>query len=151
MPLSLEEIVAAYQSGAESYPGGKKLAARSRALWDSAQAPGSAQVGTVSVRDSARRRWAVDVRRDARGRYLQLRPIGIDLERFRASADGYLPGAWLPIGQLEWTAFAIFAAGEHGGEGHADDGELAAHVNRLLDRMVRDAQHQGLVFDEDEA
>jgi len=27
---------------------------------------------------------------------------------------------------------------------------LAVQVRRLLDRMVREAQHQGLVFDEDE-
>lgn len=50
----------------------------------------------------------------------------------------------------EWTAFALLAAGEHGGGGHVEDEELALQVARLLDRMVREAQHRGLAFDEDE-
>jgi len=149
MPPSLEEIVAAYEAGAASHPGGKALPPGARARWDVAHAPGDRQIGTVLLRDSARRQWAVDVRRDARGRYLQLRPIGIDLERFRASADGHRPDEWLPVAPLEWTAFALLAAGEHGPEGH-DDEELALQVRRLLDRLVREAQHRGLAFDEDE-
>jgi hypothetical protein len=150
MPLSLPEIVAAYQAGAESYPNHKTLAARSRALWAAVREAGETRIGSVTLRDSARRNWAVDVRRDHRGRYLQVRPIGIDIERFRASADGHLPQEWLPIEEVEWTAFALFAAGEHGGSGHLEDEELTVQVARLLDRMVREAQHRGLAFDEDE-
>jgi hypothetical protein len=144
MPLSLEEIVAGYQAGATSHRNGKRLAHGARARWDAAQA------GTLLLRDSARRQWGVDVRRDGRGRYLQLRPIGIDIERFRASADGHRPAEWLPIAPLDWTAFALVAAAPHGPDGQEEDEELAAQVRRLLDRMVREAQHRGLAFDEDE-
>lgn len=150
MPLTLEEIVGAYEAGASAHKNGKRLAEGGRALWEAAQAPADSELGTVTMRDSARRQWGVDVRRDRRGRYLQLRPIGIDIERFRASADGHRPSEWLPIPALHWTAFALFAHGSRGGEGHVEDDELAVQVRRLLDRMVRDAQHQGLVFDEDE-
>ena len=148
MPLPLEEIVADYAAGAASHRDGTKLLASSSAIWARVQSPTSAQVGIVSLRDSARRQWAVDVRRDGRGRYLQFRPIGIDLERFRASADGHLPSEWLPIDDLGGSAFAIFSAAGGGEDG--PDGELAFHVRRLLDRMVREAHHGGLVFDEDE-
>jgi hypothetical protein len=150
MPLPLDEIVAAYEAGVESHQSGKRLAEGARALWDATQAPSVAQIGTVLLRDSARRQWGVDVRRDGRGRYLQFRPIGIDIERFRASADSRLPAGWLPIAPLEWTAFALFSAMAHGPEGHTEDDELAVQVRRLLDRMVREAQHLGLAFDEDE-
>jgi hypothetical protein len=150
MPLSLPEIVAAYQAGAETYPNHTPLPPDARALWAAAEGSGPGQVGSVTLRDSARRTWAVDVRRDQRGRYLQFRPVGIDIERFRASADGHLPGEWLPIEKLEWTAFALFAAGKQGGSGHVEDEELAVQVTRLLDRMVREGQHRGLAFDEDE-
>lgn len=148
MPLSLEEIVAGYEAGATSHANGKPLAEGAAALWAGTTAAG--QVGTVLLRDSARRQWGVDVRRDQRGRYLQLRPIGIDIERFRASADGHRPSDWLPISPLEWTAFALLAGGTHGPEGHVEDDELSIQVRRLLDRMVREAQHRGLAFDEDE-
>jgi len=150
MPLPLEEIIADYQAGATSHQNGKGLAEGARARWDAAQSPAAGQLGTVMVRDSARRQWGVDVRRDGRGRYLQLRPIGIDIERLRASADGYRPAEWLPIAPLDWTAFALVAAGPHGPEGQEEDEELAVQVRRLLDRMVREAQHLGLAFDEDE-
>jgi len=150
MPLSLQEIVADYEAGATSHQHGKKLADGARALWEAAHAAADGQVGTVLLRDSARRQWGVDVRRDGRGRYLQLRPIGIDIERFRASADGYKPAEWLPIAPLDWTGFALLSAGTHGPGGHDEDEELVVQVRRLLDRMVREAQHQGLVFDEDE-
>jgi hypothetical protein len=150
MPLSLEEIVAGYQAGATSHQNGKRLAEGSRARWDAAQAATAGQVGTLLLRDSARRQWGVDVRRDGRGRFLQLRPIGIDIERFRASADGYRPSEWLPIAPLDWTAFALVAAGPPVPEGQDADEELAVQVRRLLDRMVREAQHRGLAFDEDE-
>jgi hypothetical protein len=150
MPLSLDEIVAAYEAGAGAHRNGKGLAAAARKLWEEAQGPASGQVGTVVLRDSARRQWGVDVRRDGRGRYLQLRPIGIDIERFRASADGHRPAEWLSITPLQWTAFALFSAGAQGPEGHAEDEELAVQVRHLLDRMVREAQHRGLAFDEDE-
>ncbi|MFO0581661.1 MAG: hypothetical protein U0229_05280 [Anaeromyxobacter sp.] len=132
MPLSLEELVA-------------------RHPFRAAVASPSGALGTVDLEDSARRQWAVDVRRDPRGRYLQFRPIGVDLERFRASADGHRPDEWLGITPLEWTAFALVAGGPRGAEAAGDEAELAQHVRRLLDRMVRDAQHRGLVFDEDEA
>ena len=150
MPLSLEEIVADYQAGATSHQNGKRLADGARARWDAVQARAAGQLGTVVLRDSARRQWGVDVRRDGRGRYLQLRPIGIDIERFRASADGHRPAEWLPIAPLDWTAFALVAAGPGSPEGQEEDGELAVQVRRLLDRMVREAQHRGLAFDEDE-
>lgn len=148
MPQSLEQVVAAYEAGATSHASGKPLAEGASALWAGTAAAG--QVGTMLLRDSARRQWGLDVRRDHRGRYLQLRPIGIDIERFRASADGHRPAEWLPIAPLEWTACALYAGGAHGPEGHAEDEELGREVRRLLDRMVRDAQHGGLVFDEDE-
>ncbi len=148
MPLAIQEILAAYQRGDAHHANGKPLAAGAAALWAGTAASG--QLGTVLLRDSARRQWGVDVRRDQRGRYLQLRPIGIDIERFRASADGHRPGEWLPIDPAEWTAFALHAGGDHGPEGHAEDEELDHQVRRLLDRMVRDAQHAGLAFDEDE-
>jgi hypothetical protein len=150
MPLTLEEIVGAYEAGAAAHRNGRRLAEGARALWEAAHVPGDRELGNVTLRDSARRQWGVDVRRDRRGRYLQLRPIGIDIERFRASADGHRPAEWLPVPPLHWTAFALFAGGARGGEGHVEDEELLVQVRRLLDRMVRDAQHQGLVFDEDE-
>jgi hypothetical protein len=150
MPLQLDEILAAYAEGAAAHRNHKPLAARPSALWRAASDPGAGQVGSVRLRDSARRQWAVDVRRDHRGRYLQVRPIAVDIERFRASADGFSTDEWLPIAPEEWTAFALFAAGEHDGSGHLEDEELALAVPRLLDRMVRDAQHRGLAFDEDE-
>lgn len=148
MPLSPQEIVASYQTGAAQYANGKPLAPGAGALW--AGAAGNGQIGTVTLRDSARRQWSVDVRRDERGRYLQLRPMGIDIERFRASADGYRPDEWLPIADVEWAILALFAGGAHGPEGHVEDEELAVQARRILDRMVREAQHRGLAFDEDE-
>ncbi|HEY6099479.1 MAG TPA: hypothetical protein VIW03_08620 [Anaeromyxobacter sp.] len=151
MPLSLDEIAAAYRAGAERYPDGRPLARDAAALWRAASDPAVREVGSVRTRDSARREWTVDVRREpGRGRYLQFRPRGSDLERFRASADGHRPDEWLAIPPAEWTAFALFAAGAHGGEGQAEDRELDLAIPKLADRMVRDAQHRGLVFDEDE-
>lgn len=150
MPLSLDEILAAYAEGAAEHRSRKALAPEPGRLWQAAHDLTRQQVGSVEIRDSARRQWAVDVRRDHRGRYLQLRPMGVDIERFRASADGWRPEEWLPISAPEWTAFALFAAGAHDGQGHREDGELALAIPRLLDRMVREAQHRGLAFDEDE-
>ena len=80
----------------------------------------------------------------------QFRPLRIDIERFRASADGHLPQEWLPIAPLEWSAFALHAAAAKAAVGSVADEELTAHVRHLLDRMVREAQHRGLAFDEDE-
>jgi len=84
------------------------------------------------------------VRRDHRGRYLQLRPLGVDLERFRASADGHAPGEWLAIPPETWAAFEGLAAAAE------TDPDAARRARLLLDAMVREAQHRGLVFDEDE-
>jgi hypothetical protein len=110
---------------------------------------GAAAPGSLTAKDSARRTWGVDVRRDGRGRYLQFRPIGIDAERFRASADGHLAAEWLPIEPEEWELFA--RAASPGGQAGPDGGaELSRRVRRLVDRMVREAQHRGLVFDDDE-
>jgi hypothetical protein len=67
-----------------------------------------------------------------------------------AAADGYRPAEWLPIAPLEWLGFALLSAGTHGPGRHDEDEELAVQVRRLLDLMVREAQHQGLAFDEDE-
>lgn len=150
MPLALHEILAAYAEGATAHRSHKPLAADSGGLWRAVQAAGATQLGSVRLRDSARRQWAVDVRRDHRGRYLQIRPVAVDIERFRASADGWSPEEWLRIAPEEWMAFALFAAGEHDGSGHLEDEELALAVPRLLDRMVREARHRGLAFDEDE-
>ncbi len=150
MPLPLHDILADYAQGAAAHASRKGLAADSAGLWKAVHDPGATRIGSVQLRDSARRQWAVDVRRDHRGRYLQVRPIAVDIERFRASADGWSPEEWLPIATEEWTAFALFAAGEHDGQGHREDEELALAVPRLLDRMVREAQRRGLAFDEDE-
>jgi hypothetical protein len=152
MPVSLDEIAAAYRAGAERYPDGRPLAPDAAGLWSAASDPARREVGSVRTRDSAGREWIVDVRREpGRGRYLQFRPVGSDLERFRASADGHRPDEWLAIAPAEWVAFALFASGPHGGEGQSGDRELAFAVPKLVDRMVRDAQHRGLAFDEDEA
>ena len=149
MPMTLEELVADYAAGAEAHRDGTRMLAPAKAVWAAAQAAGGGQVGTVSMKDSARRHWAIDVRRDGRGRYLQFRPVGIDLERFRASADGHRPGEWLAVEAAQWSAFAILAAGGQVEEG-AGDGELTFQVRKLVDHLVREAQHQGLSFDEDE-
>jgi hypothetical protein len=150
MPVSLEAVIAAYEAGAERHASEKPLVPDARAVWEAAHGTGPIEVGNCEMRDSARRNWRVDVRRDRRGRYLQFRPIGIDIERFRASADGHLPQEWLPIAPLEWSAFALHAAAAKAPGGTVADEELIAHVRQLLDRMVREAQHRGLVFDEDE-
>lgn len=150
MPLRLEQILEAYARGAALHQSQRPLAADAAGLWRAVLEPAGERVGSVQLRDSARRQWAVDVRRDGRGRYLQFRPIAVDIERFRASADGWNAEEWLPIAPEEWTAFALFAAGQHDGAGHREDEELALLVPRLLDRMVRQAQHRGLAFDDDE-
>jgi hypothetical protein len=150
MPVSLQAVIAAYEAGAEKHASGKPLLPGARAIWEAAHGAGPLEVGSCELRDSARRSWRVDVRRDRRGRYLQFRPVGIDIERFRASADGHLPQEWLPIAPLEWSAFALHAAAAKAAGGTVADEELAPQVRQLLDRMVREAQHRGLAFDEDE-
>lgn len=150
MPLRLDQILDAYARGAAEHESRQPLAADPAGLWRAVQEPAGERLGSVQLRDSARRQWAVDVRRDHRGRYLQFRPIAVDIERFRASADGWNAEEWLAISPQEWTAFALFAAGRHDGAGHREDRELGLAVPRLLDRMVREAQHRGLAFDEDE-
>ena len=149
MPMTLKKTLESYAQGLEAHPSGKQLAPDARRIWETAHDTGTARIGSLTMKDSARRTWGVDVRRDARGRYLQFRPIGIDIERFRASAEGHLPSEWLPVDPDEWTAFALLTVAERLA-GPVEDEELSTHVRHLLDRMVREAQHRGLAFDEDE-
>jgi hypothetical protein len=104
----------------------------------------------VEVRDSARRAWRVEARRDARrGRFLVLRPAHGDNEPFRAAADGWRPDAYLPITAEDWDLLARLAAS--GGE--PEDAALRDEAFRRVDRMVVEAQHRGLMGaaeDEDE-
>jgi hypothetical protein len=74
-----------------------------------------------------------------------------DNEPFRASADGYRPNTHLPIDAAEWTLLALLAAGQQDGEG-LPDVELREAAFRLVDRMVREAQHRSLMgaADDDE-
>jgi hypothetical protein len=102
-------------------------------------------LGTARIRDSARREWLVEPRRDrARGRYVVVSPAHGDLEPFRASADGYRPDSHLPLTPDQWTVLARLAA-EHDGDAGRDGEALRAEAFRLLDRMVRDAQHRQLL------
>ena len=109
-------------------------------------------LGTARIRDSARREWLVEPRRDdERGRYVVVSPAHGDLEPFRASADGYRPDTHLPVTPDEWTVLARLAACRDG-EGDRDADALRVAAFRLLDRMVRDAQHRlllGAAEDED--
>jgi hemerythrin-like domain-containing protein len=116
-----------------------------------AAAPGAAEglVGTLEVRDSARRAWRVDVLRDRRGRSLLFAPVHGDLEPFRASADGHRPDAYLAISPEAWATLARLAAAG----ATPDDPALRAEAFPLVDRMVRDAQHALLLgaADDEEA
>jgi hypothetical protein len=91
-------------------------------------------LGAVEVPDSARRAWRVEVHRDARGRWLLVSPVRGDNEPFRASADGHRPGSWLPTDADEWELLARLCAGP-------DDERLRHEAFRVVDRLVRAAQH----------
>jgi hypothetical protein len=102
----------------------------------------AAQPPAVEVRDSARRSWRVEARRDARrGRFLVLRPAHGDNEPFRAAADGWRPDAYLSITAEDWDLLARLAA--RGGE--PEDTALRDEAFRRVDRMVVEAQHRGLM------
>lgn len=153
MPYSPAEILERHAAGATAYPNGKPLAADAATAWSAVTGGGGGLLGSARVRDSARREWLVEAHRDrARGRLLVLRPARGDNEPFRASADGYRPEAFLPIAGEEWTLVALLAVGCSGDAGREDE-ELADAAFRLVDRMVRDAQHRLLMGeseDEDE-
>ncbi len=105
----------------------------------------------LDLHDSARRAWRVEVRRDpAHGRTLVASPAHGDLEPFRASADGYRPDTHLQVSAEEWD---LLARAADAGDGTSREAEaLRAEAFRLLDRMVRDAQHRllmGAAEDED--
>jgi hypothetical protein len=152
MPYDPAEIVARYAEGAASYPNGKALPPDAvDAL--AATREGDGSLGTARVRDSARREWILEPRRDAeRGRTAVLRPAHGDLEPFRVSADGHRPDVYLAVAETEWQVLALLAAGHDGDAGRPDE-ELATAAMRLVDRMVRDAHHRQLLGaseDEDE-
>ncbi len=145
MPYPPAEILERHAAGAAAYPNGRPLAPDAAAAWAAVTGGGSGLLGSARVRDSARREWLVEAHRDdARGRMLVLRPVHGDNEPFRASADGYRPEAFLPITGEEWTLLALLAAGHAGDAGRADE-ELATAAFRLVDRMVREAQHRLLM------
>lgn len=110
-----------------------------------AVARGEGRLGAAEVRDSARRRWTVEARRDpARGRTLVLSPVRGDLEPFRCSADGHRPDTHLQVSATDWTLLALLVLGHDGGEGRADEA-LRQEAFRTVDRLVRDAQHRLLM------
>jgi iron-sulfur cluster repair protein YtfE (RIC family) len=114
---------------------------------------GASPPGPVRVRDSARREWLVEARRDpAHGRILVLSPAHGDLEPFRASADGYRPDTHLPVSADEWALLARLSAGSGSDQGREAEA-LRNEAFRLVDRLVREAQHRllmGAVEDEEE-
>ncbi len=152
MPLDVETILRAYSSGAASHPNGKPLPPDAAEAWQAVSGT-AARLGSARLRDSARREWVVEPRRDpSRGRTLVFSPAHGDLEPFRASADGHAPDTHLPVTGVEWSIFGLLAAGHERDEGREDE-ELRTAAFRLLDRMVREAQHRqllGLVDEDDE-
>jgi hypothetical protein len=145
MPYEPSEIVERYAAGATSYANGEPLAPDAAAVWDAVRRAGTARLGSARLRDSARREWVVEACRDGtRGRSLVFSPVHADLEPFRASADGYRPDTYLPVPGTDWTLLAILAAGRPGDAGREDE-ELRTAALRLVDRMVRDAQHRSLM------
>jgi hypothetical protein len=152
MPYDPADIVARYEAGAAAHPNGKPLGPEPRAALE-ATARGAGRLGAARLRDSARREWIVEARRDpGRGRTLVFRPAHGDNEPFRASADGHRPDAFLPVSATEWSVFALLAVGHDGDAGRPDE-ELATAAGRLADRIVREAQHRllmGASEDEDE-
>jgi len=153
MPYAPADIVEAYAAGAAAYANGKPLAPDAAAAWQAVRSA-AGLLGSARVRDSARREWIVEARREpASGRILVFKPAHGDLEPFRASADGHRPDTHLAIGTGEWTVLALLATGRAGDAGR-DDAELRATAFPLVDRMVREAQHRSLMGtaeDEDDA
>jgi hypothetical protein len=152
MPLRPEQIVTAHAAGAAVYPNGRPLAPDAAAAWTASAQPAAGRLGAATVADSARRAWRVEAYRDARGRSLSVSPVRGDNEPFRASADGHRPGSWLPISETDWTLLALLCAGRDGDAGREDD-ELRASAFRIVDRLVREAQHRqlmGAADDDDE-
>jgi hypothetical protein len=95
--------------------------------------------GIARLRDSARREWLVEPRRDPeRGRILVVSPAHGDLEPFRASADHFAPDRYLQIDDEQWSVFARLVE-------RPDDPQLQAAAFRAFDGMVRAAQHQSLL------
>jgi hypothetical protein len=156
MPSTAEEIVERYAAAADAHAtgsGAAPLTGDAAAAWAAADR-GAGRLGAARVRDSARRTWIVEARRDpGRGRLLVLSPAHGDNEPFRASADGYRPDTHLPLPAVDWTLLALLVAGcEADGEGRADE-ELRAAAFRVVDRLVREAQHRqlmGAAEDEDD-
>lgn len=114
---------------------------------------GRGRLGAARVRDSARRTWIVEARREpGRGRLLVIAPAHGDLEPFRCSADGNRPDTHLAVSPEDWALLALLAAGHDGDDG-LDDEPLRAEAFRTVDRLVRAAQHRllmGAAEDEDE-
>jgi hypothetical protein len=150
MPYEPSEIVARYASGATTYANGKALAPDAAEAWKTVGRAAGGPLGSVRLRDSARREWVVEARRDVtRGRILVFSPVHADLEPFRASADGYRPDTHLSVTEADWTLLALLAAGRSGDPGR-DDEELGLAAFRVVDRMVREAQHASLLGADDE-
>lgn len=138
IPAILDRYQAAAASGAAEAPG------QDGAVWRGVT-NAKGRVGAASVRDSARRTWLVEPRRDdRRGRFVVVRPVRGDNEPFRASADGFRPEAYLPISAADWTLLALLASGHDGDDGRADE-ELRHAAFGLVDRMVVEAQHRQLM------
>jgi hypothetical protein len=95
--------------------------------------------GSTRLRDSARREWLIEARRDPlRGRILVVSPVHGDLEPFRASADHFAPDRYLQIDDEQWTLFAELAE-------RPDDERLRSAGFQAFDAIVRAAQHQSLL------
>lgn len=138
-----DALVAAYAAGAPEVLGALER--------------GEGRLGAARVRDSARRLWIVEARRDpGRGRTLVVSPAHGDLEPFRCSADGHRPDTHLAVSATDWTLLALLAAGRDGDDGREDEA-LRSEAFRTLDRLVREAQHRSLLgadgyeADEDDA
>ncbi|HET7753709.1 MAG TPA: hypothetical protein VFK85_07345 [Anaeromyxobacteraceae bacterium] len=152
MASNVEDLLQRYAAAATSAVHQGKLPADAAQAWEGV-ANGMGRLGAARVRDSARRRWLVEVHRDrGRGRILVVSPIQGDNEPFRASADGHRPDTHLRITPDEWTLLALLAYGHDGDEGREDE-DLRNEAFRLLDRLVVEAQHHALMGaaeDEDE-
>lgn len=145
MPYEPHDIVQSYATGAAAHPNGKSLPPDARVAWEALQRPDAGLLGSARTRDSARREWIVEAHRERRrGRFLVLRPVHGDLEPFRATADGYRPDTHLAVSADDWSLLALLAAG-HGGDAGRPDEELASAAFRLVDRLVREAQHRLLM------